>query len=197
MRDFSLAVEARSPKGMARFHEWERRSFVNNVLRNLRRAADPLLPNLAPYVATMTVPERSGETVYFADYAAIPWTDFTVGRWATARGTLRKAVETSRSRGWQIVICFLPIKERVYWPYVTLPPDSPMRGWSFWPIREELAAFCRAEGVPCLDLTAPLQRDVAAGGMPYLPTDSHWSAAGHDLVARLLADELASRGWLP
>ena len=43
---------------------------------------------------------------------------------------------------------------------------------------------------------APLQEAVRAGGMPYPPVDTHWSPAGHALVAECLALELRQRAWL-
>jgi hypothetical protein len=163
------------------------RSFVRNFLSYAMRWLDPILPNHAPYWAQITGGPRQGETVLFADYAAVPWSDWIADRWSIAVAAMKKAAALGHQRHIETVFVFLPIKERVYWPYVTLPTNSAMKGWTFWPIREDFAKFCRAENVPCLDLTEPFQKDVAAGNMPYLPTDTHWSARGHTLVAELLA----------
>jgi hypothetical protein len=165
-------------------------------LRHLRRALDPVFPNHAPYYGFLTTPGHKGETVLFADYAAFPWTDYIETRWARAADTLRTAAAMSRERGVKLLFVFLPIKERVYRPYVEIPAGNPARGWNFWPIRDRFDAFCRAESLPCLDLTPVFQNDLAAGNIPYLPTDTHWSAHGHDLVAETLRAEFDRRGWL-
>jgi lysophospholipase L1-like esterase len=110
--------------------------------------------------------------------------------------TLRQGIEISRERGLQLVLGFVPIKERVYWRYIELPAASPMRSWTFWPSREKFAELCQANNVPCLDLTPVFETDITSGNMPYLPTDSHWSAHGHDLVAERVHAEIKAQGWL-
>jgi lysophospholipase L1-like esterase len=71
-----------------------------------------------------------------------------------------------------------------------------MHGWTLWPIRELFAEFCRAEGVPCVDLTAGFQYALEDGGQPFAPTDTHWSADGHDLAAQMVKAKLDELGWL-
>jgi hypothetical protein len=178
---------AASPQGMARFHEYAQRSFVKNMLHYAMRWAEPIAPNKAPFWGTIKEGPRKGERVLFADYAAIPWSDWVDARWQSAVGAMKKAAAIARSRGVAPIFVFLPIKERVYWPYVEPARNAGMESWSFWPIRERFAKFCRDENVSYLDLTEPFQADVAAGNMPYLPTDTHWSARGHELTAELLA----------
>ena len=75
-------------------------------------------------------------------------------------------------------------------------PWTDDRDWTLWPLPDLFAQFCRTEELACLDLTGPLRDSVRAGGMPYAPTDSHWSAEGHELVARALQERLTSLGWL-
>jgi hypothetical protein len=84
----------------------------------------------------------------------------------------------------------VPDKFRVYQPLVELPPGSPCRQWVTWPLPGNFAEFCRASQIPFIDLTVPLQQSVRQGGMPYPPTDSHWSPEGHKLVAKVLHDKL-------
>jgi hypothetical protein len=91
----------------------------------------------------------------------------------------------------------VPIKFRVYRPFVEFSPDSPCRNWDVWPLPKDFADFCRAAEIPYLDFTEPFQAAVKAGGMPYAPTDSHWGPEGHKLAADLVRDEIRRRGWLP
>jgi hypothetical protein len=181
---------------LAHTHEWARRAFVPNLLRLLRRWSDPVLPNHAPYFGIARTPRHAGEKVLFADYAAVPWTSFEEGRWAIAAETMGKAARLAREREAEIAFLFIPIKFRVYRNHVDIPAGSPMHGWGVWPTRERFAAFCAARAVPCIDLTAEFEAAVTAGGMPYARADTHWSAEGHDLVAKRIAAEIAARGWL-
>ena len=186
---------SKSDLGMARFHEYDKRAFVHNFLHYAMRWADPILPNNAPYAGTIKAGPRKGERVLFADYAAVAWSPWVENRWKIALATMRKAAALEKSRGVKTIFVFLPIKERVYRRYVDLAKGAGMENWTFWPIRDQFQSFCKEVGDACLDLTEPLEKDVAAGGMPHLPTDSHWSLEGTDLVARSLAPLI--RGLLP
>ena len=183
-------------EGIRAFHNWQVRSFSLNALALLRRWADPVFPNHAPYVARLALPEHPGEFVLFADYAAWPWTDAVAALWTKAQEIFRQGLALARQRGVHLLLAFIPIKFRVYRPYVELPPGSPMQSWTVWPIREFFADFCRAEAVVCLDLTVAFQRALDAGGKPYALTDTHWSAEGHDIVAHAVQEKIDEMGWL-
>jgi hypothetical protein len=183
-------------EGTAAFHGWEARSFALNALALLRRWVDPVFPNQAPFAARLTTPGHVGERVLFVDYAAAPWTDAVAASWADAQATFRRGPALARDRGVQLMLVFAPIKFRVYRAHVDIRASSPMRTWGVWPLREKFAEFCSAEGSACLDLTPALEDALTAGGEPFAATDTHWSAEGHDLVARLVRDEIVRRGWL-
>ena len=184
-----------TPERWAGNQGWTKRSFTFNVLRWLRRLSDPVLPNNTPYFGYLSLPELGERTIYFSGYASIPWNDFEVERWKKTRDTLTQVAEYSREQGIQTLFAFVPIKFRVYEPYVKFPPDSPCHAWKVWPTAEKFSEFCQSAGVPCLDLTEFFQENIREGGMPYSPVDSHWSPQGHALVAHLLASQLAERGW--
>ncbi len=183
-------------EGMRAFHGWAVRSFSLNALALLRRWVDPVFPNHAPYGARLASPERPGAVVLFTNYAAWPWTEAVAARWTKAQEIFRQGLALARQRGMHLLLAFIPIKFRVYRPYVELPPGSPMQSWTVWPIRESFADFCRAEAVVCLDLTVAFQRALDAGGQPYALTDTHWSAEGHDLVAHAVKEKIDEMGWL-
>jgi hypothetical protein len=175
---------------------WKHRSFILEMLRRLRRWSDPVLPNKAPYFGKLSVPDEGEQTIYFTGYAAQPWTAWAAGRWEKTRHTLEQGAAFSRDQGMHLLFVFIPIKFRVYEPFVEFAPDSPCRTWDVWPIDKLFAEFCQSVDVPCLDLTRSFQAAVRDGHMPYAMADSHWSPSGHAWVADLLAAELHRRGWL-
>lgn len=192
----AVMAKGTGAEGMRAFHGWQVRSFSLNALALLRRWADPVFPNHAPYVARLIAPAHAGAFVLFFDYARWPWTEDVAALWTKAQGTFRQGLALARQRGVHLLLAFIPIKFRVYRPYVEIPPGSPMQSWTIWPIRESFADFCRAEAVECLDLTVVLQRALDAGGMPYALTDTHWSAEGHDIVAQAVQETIDTMGWL-
>jgi len=175
---------------------WRQRSFVLGSLELIRRWSHPVLPAHLPHRGRVVAADRSEREVYFADYAAVPWSDWIAGRWDRARAALAQAAALCRRQGVHLLLCYVPIKFRVYRPFVRFALASPCREWDVWPLPGMVEAFCRSENLPFLDLTTPLQEAIRAGGMPYASVDSHWSPEGHALVADLLAAELRRRGWL-
>jgi hypothetical protein len=177
-------------------HGWWRRSFVRNAHAQLRLMLYPLVPSTCPHFGTVSVGPHRGQKVLFWPEAAVPWTEFERDRWDRAQDTLREAAKATRGRDVNLLLVYVPIKFRVYRDFIELPPGSELRDWALWPLPDLFAQFCRAEGLACLDLTSLLRDSVRTGGMPYAPTDSHWSPEGHRLVARALEELLASLGWL-
>lgn len=175
---------------------WRKRSFTRALLHRLRLWGEPLLPAQAPYFGQLSSSSGSADKVYFADYAAVPWSDWLLGRWETTLATLQQAQAVAKQEGLQIVFCLIPIKFRVYQPFIEYSRRGPMGSWTTWPLPELFARACQSSGLVCLDLTGTLQDAVRNGGMPYAAVDTHWSAEGNDLVAALLAGELCGRGWL-
>jgi len=176
---------------------WRQRSFAGNVIRSLRRWSDGVIPNRVPYVGFPLASARNRQPIYFANYASVPWSDWLVERWGQTRPRFEEGNRYCRERGIHLLVCYVPIKFRVYRPFVEFPSGSPCRQWDVWPLPKEFADFCRTAGIPFADLTEPLQAAVQAGGMPYARTDSHWGPEGHRLVADFLRDEIRRHGWLP
>lgn len=183
------------PQGLARKHGWTRRSFTFALLYRLRRWSDPVLPNQAPYFAHLSSSDNN-EVVYFADYAKVEWSDWIADRWEMTTDTLRQAISDAEKQGIHLMFSFIPIKYRVYQPFITLPEQNNMDAWSMWALPGLFSAFCAKEKVPCLDLTELFQDSLGKGVQPYAAFDTHWSPRGHDLVAERLAVEICKRGWL-
>lgn len=177
-------------EGMARYDSWKQRSFLHAVFRRLRIWAYPLVPSRPAYTARLLTAGREQQPVFFADYAGVPWSEWVQSRWRTSQETLRDAIAFSERSGIKIIFVFVPIKYRVYAPFVEFDTTSRANDWTLWPLDEEFLSFCQDTGVECILLTDEFRADLARGGMPYWPTDTHWSPAGHMLVAEVLAARL-------
>ena len=68
-------------------------------------------------------------------------------------------------------------------------------GYSPEHLHEAALGVLRADGVPVLDLYPPFIAH-EAGSLFLRGDDMHWSPAGQDLAARVVADSVAARGLL-
>jgi hypothetical protein len=183
------------PEGFARGQGWKHRSFTRNALRRLRRWAEPLIPNMTPYFGYLTIPGYDRLPIFFADYAGVAWSDWIDGRWQRARATFEEAAAYADDQDVKLIFMYIPIKYRVYHPFVEFDPDSPVNDWELWELPRLFSEFCSNANLACIDLTGMFQTAVHDGEMPYAPTDTHWGTAGHRLVAERLELELRKRGW--
>jgi lysophospholipase L1-like esterase len=104
--------------------------------------------------------------------------------------TLRQASRLARSAQAGFTVLLAPSKEVVY---RHLLPSFATRQWValVQESNRQLIAFCRAAGIPCLDLTETFSQAARAGQMLYFAQDAHWNPAGHRLAAREVAEFLA------
>lgn len=133
--------------------------------------------------------------------------------WQLTAATLHKMKTECADAGIEFRLMFIPEKTQVQWPLIarSLPDSELERALQFYRIAPEttralinginrnrvaqnelLRDFCAQEGIPMLDLTNALEHEVASGREVYLPDDTHWNAAGHEVAARELAAFLAA-----
>lgn len=174
---------------------WRQRSFACNVVRLVRRWIHPLVPNRAPFVGHLTISETNRQPIYFASYASVPWSDWLDNRWEQSKKSFEEGNRFCRDNGIRLLLCYVPIKFRVYREFVEFASDSPCPNWDVWTLPKDFADFCRTTGIPFIDFTAPLTDAIREGKMPYAPTDSHWGPDGHRLAAEILRDEFRRRNW--
>ena len=173
-------------------HPWWRRSFLRNAYAELRLLLSPIVPGFCPDFGIVSDGPSRGQRVLFWPEAAVPWTAFEQGRWERTKQTLGRGAALVRQHDARLLLVYVPHKFRVYRDFIDAPA---LRGWTLWPLPALFAEFCRAEGLACVDLTDMLRDSVRAGGMPHAATDSHWSEAGHRLVADRLAEIVSAPGW--
>jgi hypothetical protein len=103
-------------------------------------------------------------------------------------------------RAWvDLVVAFVPAKLRVYRDLCAFEADSPCLSWKVDdpPVALEKALVSISGEIGLLDLTRRFRAEAAAGALPYLADDTHWSSAGHRAAAQALADFLAGRRTRP
>jgi hypothetical protein len=118
------------------------------------------------------------------DLIGSPSRHFTVKDEARAIELLVEIVSTATSLDSNAMLLFAPDKAQML--SRPMPPLEAAR---------VVEATAVESGSISIDPTATFldREDLAA---LYLPTDGHWTAAGHRLVAELLAESIVDLGWL-
>ena len=194
------SAEDRSPNagGFTRFDGWARRSFVLNAFQRLRWIFHPIVPNRARFRALLPRPAGPPLPIYFGPEASLRWTSYEDGRWATATRAFETGVGFARDRKLPVMLVFVPYKYRVFRDFITDPRDEAVRRWAIWPeFPAKFLELCRTLAVPCLDATGVLTEALRNGLLVYGPTDTHWSAEGHGVVAEELERRLKALRWVP
>ena len=111
------------------------------------------------------------------------------------RAILADARESCRENGIDLVVAFVPAKFRVYGDLCRFRPDSPCRSWPTDDLPADVRRVVSEIGpdVGFVDLTPAFRAEARAGGLVYLPDDTHWSEEGHRVAAEALAPALADR----
>jgi len=164
-------------------------SFSLNAFQLLRRLADPVFPNEVSSVGSFRSASGADRPLYFYADAALRWDAYEGERFEKTKAAFLRGRDEAEGRGIRLLVVFIPTKFRVYGGYCRFPAESPCLSWRPWRLREDLAAFCRENGIDLLDLTDPMRRAAADGRLLYAAEDSHWSAEGHRFVADLLAED--------
>ncbi len=201
LQDVAMYDADRSRAGRARPESttsaWYTRSLIRNGLACLIRTRIHPEPTL---LATRHAGRFAGRSdVYFScgvhEGETLPEDRETSKELARFRSILAEARDACDRAGVDLVVAFVPAKFRVYRDFCTFGPDSPCRDW---PIDNLPAAVGQAVAavspeVGFLDLTPRFRAEAAAGAMPYLADDTHWSAEGQQAAAQALGDYLAGR----
>ncbi len=90
----------------------------------------------------------------------------------------------AREQGIEVILVYVPTKYRVYRDVIEVPPGSPLEHWDVWTmLPKQFRNLCTSVSIPCIDLTDRFQQAIREGKSVYAPTDTHWSAEGHAIVA--------------
>ncbi|MBL8754978.1 MAG: hypothetical protein JNK15_16860 [Planctomycetes bacterium] len=132
--------------------------------------------------------------------------------WARAQQRLREGHAAAVAAGAKFVLVFVPSKEQVHLPYVTIDGPTFQRCAAVGAdgeallaaakanrlqLEEAVAATCSDAAIPHWSCTATLDGLARAGTSGFYATDTHWNAAGQVAVARALAAHLRAQGIWP
>jgi hypothetical protein len=173
------------------------RSFTANLFMQLREEADRFVPNNVDSIGWFRDKDgRLRQFLFFDFYATRQLGAFERERFDVTKAAFRHASEICRQRGIRLVLFYVPIKYRVYGDLCAFPKGSRCTQWHPWDLESQFAAFCRDAGIECVSLTEPMRHAAAAGEVLYAPEDSHWSAAGHAFVAKIVKHVVTSNALL-
>ncbi len=120
--------------------------------------------------------------------------------WQLLLQSLSKGKTLLAERGIKLIVVLIPMKITVMGPYVAFDKWSQERmpaEWHIpqkWSIAGQLQIVCDEMQLPFVDATPRLVEFTRSGELVYIPTDTHISARGHEIVSELIVD--AIRGIL-
>lgn len=135
------------------------------------------------------------ETVYF-DSPACPSRREESASLDTLLGTLLQARDLAADRGAQLVVVYVPGKFRVLRDVCQFAPDSYANEWQLSDLPTRADAWCAAQGIPFINLTADLSAAAQQGQLVYFPDDQHWNGEGIRIAADTIGRYLETSRWM-
>jgi lysophospholipase L1-like esterase len=173
--------------------EERRRAAMADYLRSsvelCRREYDEVVVRSNPEISDLV------KDHYDADLSFFPESDAAGYKRALMEAVLRELRAASLRGGVPVLVlvvpspidicetCEIPVDTKAY------PAYDPRR------LSREAATAAERAGLPVVDLYDAF-RQAGADSLYYRQGDDHWNAAGQDLAARLVAERIASLGWL-
>jgi hypothetical protein len=122
------------------------------------------------------------KTVYFLYDAS--WVQRDLDELVPLGALMASAAEVIEAEGGAYAAIYVPSKLTTLHPFVDFPPETELAPrLRDSGMAEAFRETCAAWGLTCLDTTEALRAQARAGALPYLPLDTHLSAAGHAALA--------------
>jgi hypothetical protein len=186
------------PELSRRNHSFFLRSFTKNALHRLRRVLEERLGEDA--TGTLGYPsgvfrERGGANVrIFFEYKAHRLTAVEEGALGEVRRVMGEAGRLCRARGADLLVVFVPTKDRVYKRLCRFEAGAEPLRWASNDLPRRIGGLAGKDGASFLDLTPGFAEKAARGDVLYFPRDSHWSPAGHAAAAAAIAGAIRPSG---
>ena len=117
--------------------------------------------------------------------------------WRRVRAILAALKQAAESRGARLVVFHVPARFEVddrAWDLTRERYSMGRRWWRRERVFEDLRKACRSLGLLLVDPRDALRAAQASGRPAYFVRDGHWTAEGHAVAARALADFLGRHG---
>ena len=114
--------------------------------------------------------------------------------WDSTETALERLESAIARRGAQMVLVAIPAAPQVgpqYWWAARLGLRLDERLLAETPVQDRMGRFASTHGVPYIDLLPSLRAE--PDRTLYFEQDGHWTPAGHEIAARVIADSLAIR----
>jgi len=151
--------------------------------------------------AVRRTPDRAGVPVDYWVYAPTADAEWTEA-WTHTERLLDRLRQSVAATGARFAIVVLSAREQVYptsWQDVLAahPAMAPLP-WDLDAPQRRVETWCAQHQVPCVPLAGAFREAVQAGAAPlHFHHDGHFTPAGHQLAARVLAESLAAQGVGP
>lgn len=180
---------------------WQSYQYIRQLILRHPGLAGPLHRlGLMRATGPRTAPERDGIPVDYWVFAPQPDGEWQLA-WARTEGLLDEMRATLAEAHKHFIVMLIPTRYEVYpdsWQQtIAVYPAMRNRTWDPTAPRERMLAWCQAHAVSCLDLY-PAFRAAAGGAAPlYFQHDGHWTATGHAVAAKGLAEFLLQQRLVP
>lgn len=205
LRDLERPVAVLDEDGRLTFPEWHRRTPDSGeaLLGSLSRKSAVFRAYETGVVEKLRYRDRDGQGVEGQMLELFRFKESAPEQraWKTVEALLVATRDEAERQGARFALVIVPTKWQVHredWQALLAARDEPDdERWVLRGPDRRLAQIAEANKIPVLDLLSPL-RDAAEAGSDrlYFPVDVHWTAAGHAVAARAVADFLIASGLL-
>jgi len=150
--------------------------------------------------AMIEIPMRDGVPLDYWVFAA-SWPPEWQEAWRSTEGLLDELRREVSADGAHLALMVVSSRERVYpetWQTITeANPRMKDNDWDLGAPERKVLQWCNERGVPCLALSPIFAAHNTEGQRLHWLYDGHWTAAGHALAAKTVAEFLREQHLLP
>jgi hypothetical protein len=164
--------------------------YARELLLRSRLGGELRVLGLVPSAGPRVTPERDGIPTDYYVYAPEPDAEWA-SAWEHTERLLARMRSEVEAAGRAFAAVVVPSRYEIYpeWWQETIAarPAMASRRWDVPGPGQRIARWCEIRSVACLDLSTGLRAEAGERERLYFHHDGHWTARGHDVVARLIA----------